>query len=95
VICAVILPGPGSHQAGTGKSLADADPVCRQMFEQADDALREAGVRRLASEGVTTYVEVGPGTVLSGLVRKIKREPSVRSFGSPDDLAAVEALFHV
>jgi [acyl-carrier-protein] S-malonyltransferase len=47
-------------------------------------------VRRLASEGVTTYVEVGPGAVLSGLVRKIDRDATVVSFGSPDDLEAVE-----
>jgi len=52
----------------------------------------EAVVQRLASEGVTTYVEVGPGTVLSGLIRKIHRDAKVVSFGSPDDLAAVEAL---
>jgi len=52
----------------------------------------EAVVQRLASEGVTTYVEVGPGTVLSALVRKIHREATVTSFGSPDDLAAIEPL---
>jgi [acyl-carrier-protein] S-malonyltransferase len=52
-------------------------------------------VGRLASEGITTYVEVGPGTVLSGLVRKIHREASVISFGSPCDLTAIEAHFHV
>jgi [acyl-carrier-protein] S-malonyltransferase len=51
----------------------------------------EAIVERLASEGITTYVEVGPGTVLSGLVRKIHREATSVSFGSPDDLAAVES----
>jgi malonyl CoA-acyl carrier protein transacylase len=49
-------------------------------------------MRRLALEGVTTYVEVGPGTVLSGLARKIQREATVASFGTPDDLAAIEAL---
>jgi [acyl-carrier-protein] S-malonyltransferase len=49
-------------------------------------------VQRLASEGVTTYVEVGPGTVLSGLVKRIHRDATVVSFGSPDDLANVEAL---
>jgi [acyl-carrier-protein] S-malonyltransferase len=49
-------------------------------------------VRRLASEGVTTYVEVGPGAVLSGLVKKIHREATVVTFGVPEDLAAVEAL---
>jgi len=52
----------------------------------------EAVIRRLASEGVTTYVEVGPGTVLSGLVRKIHREATVLSVGGPDDVAAVEAV---
>jgi len=49
-------------------------------------------IRRLASEGVTTYVEAGPGTVLSGLVRKIHREATVVSFGGPDDLGAIEAM---
>ena len=51
----------------------------------------EAVVRRLASEGVTTYVEVGPGTVLSGLVKKIRPGSQILSFGSPADLAAVVA----
>jgi [acyl-carrier-protein] S-malonyltransferase len=50
----------------------------------------EAVVRRLASEGVTTYVEVGPGTVLSGLIRRIHRDAAVVSFGTPEDLPAVE-----
>jgi [acyl-carrier-protein] S-malonyltransferase len=49
-------------------------------------------VRRLASEGVTTYVEVGPGTVLSGMVRKIQRDATVLNVGEPEDLAALDAL---
>ena len=49
-------------------------------------------VRRLASAGVRAYVEVGPGTVLSGLVRKIDREARVTNLESPDQIAAVEAL---
>lgn len=46
----------------------------------------------LVSAGVHKYVEVGPGTVLAGLVRKIDGEARVVSFGAPDQLAAVEAL---
>ncbi len=81
--------------------VADADAEPKRDARSAIDALIaqvcspvrwEAVVRRLASEGVTTYVEVGPGTVLSGLIRKIHREARVANFGSPDDLAAVEDM---
>ena len=51
----------------------------------------DAVVRRLGSEGVTTYVEVGPGTVLGGLVRKIHPGARITGFASPDQLDAVMA----
>ena len=69
----------------------DADAAIEALVEQVSAPVRwEAVVTRLASEGVTTYVEVGPGTVLSGLVRKIHRDATVVSFGTPDDLETVE-----
>jgi len=69
----------------------DARAAIEALVQQVASPVRwEAVVSRLASEGVTTYVEVGPGTVLTGLVRKIHREATVVSFGTPDDLAAVE-----
>jgi [acyl-carrier-protein] S-malonyltransferase len=43
--------------------------------------------RALLLDGVTTFVEVGPGTVLSGLVKRIDR--NVRTF-SVNDLASLE-----
>ena len=69
----------------------DAAAAIEALVQQVSAPVRwEAVVARLAFEGVTTYVEVGPGAVLSGLVRKIHREATVVNLGSPDDLAAVE-----
>jgi [acyl-carrier-protein] S-malonyltransferase len=44
--------------------------------------------RELIGHGVTTFVEVGPGTVLSGLLKRI--DSSVRTF-SVHDVASLEA----
>ena len=52
----------------------------------------EEVVRTLASAGIHAYVEVGPGTVLTGLVRKIDREARVANLEAPSDLDAVERL---
>jgi [acyl-carrier-protein] S-malonyltransferase len=78
---------------------ADAEPkrtaadAIEALIRQVASPVRwEAVVARLASEGVTTYVEVGPGTVLSGLVRKLHKGATVVSVATPDDLAAIEPL---
>jgi [acyl-carrier-protein] S-malonyltransferase len=71
----------------------DRTAAVEALIAQVSSAVQwEAVVRRLASEGVTTYVEVGPGSVLSGLVRKIHRGATVLSVGAPEDLGAIESL---
>ena len=45
--------------------------------------------RELVRDGVTTFVEVGPGNVLSGLIKRIDR--SVQAF-SVNDLASLEKV---
>jgi [acyl-carrier-protein] S-malonyltransferase len=49
-------------------------------------------VRRLTAEGVTTFVELGPGSVLAGLIRKIDRTAVVVSVEDPEGVAALETL---
>jgi [acyl-carrier-protein] S-malonyltransferase len=78
----------------------DAEPkrtggeAIEALVRQISGAVRwEAVVRRLASEGVRTYVEVGPGTVLSGLVKKIDREARIVSVEDPAGLAALASVF--
>jgi [acyl-carrier-protein] S-malonyltransferase len=71
----------------------DAASAIEALVAQVSSPVQwERVVRRLASDGVTTYVEVGPGTVLAGLVRKIHRDASTVSVGAPEDLADLERL---
>ena len=51
----------------------------------------QESVERLVREGVDTFVEVGPGTVLSGLVRKIAKGARVLNVESPETLEATLA----
>ena len=53
----------------------------------------QQSVELLAEQGVTTIVEVGPGNVLAGLVRKIAKAMRVLSVCDPDSLqATLDAL---
>ena len=81
--------------------VANVDATPKRLAADAIDALVaqvcspvrwEDVLRRLASEGVTTYVEIGPGNVLSGMVRRIHKEAVVVNVGTPEDLPSLEAL---
>jgi [acyl-carrier-protein] S-malonyltransferase len=71
-----------------------AAPAIDALVRQVSSPVRwEDVVRRLASEGVRKYVEVGPGTVLCGLGRKIDREAAFANIEDPSGLEKVAALF--
>jgi [acyl-carrier-protein] S-malonyltransferase len=73
---------------------ADAAAAIEALVRQVSSPVRwEDVMRRLASEGVRKYVEVGPGTVLTGLGRKIVKDATFVTIEEPADLeAAVAAL---
>jgi len=77
----------------------DAEPkrtatdAIEALIRQVSSPVRwENVIQRLASEGVTRYVEVGPGKVLSGLARKIAPGATILNVEGPGDLAAIEGL---
>ena len=70
----------------------DASAAMDALVEQVSAPVRwEAVVRRLSASGVRLYVEVGPGAVLAGLIKKIDRSAGAVSVGDPDGVAALEA----
>jgi len=69
---------------------AAIDALIRQI---ASPVRWEDVMRRMVADGATAFVEVGPGSVLMGLGRKIARDAGFAHLESPADLAAVEALF--
>ena len=52
-----------------------------------------ASVQAMASRGISTQLECGPGKVLCGLAKRIDRSQTALPMGTPDQLAAaIEAL---
>ncbi|MBM3738504.1 MAG: ACP S-malonyltransferase [Acidobacteria bacterium] len=57
------------------------------LIQQVPNPVRwTESVRRLAAEGVTRWIEVGPGGVLCGLLRQIDPAQKGEKFGEPADL---------
>lgn len=66
---------------------AIADALVRQV---ASPVLWEDSVRWMIAQGVDLFVEIGPGRVLSGLVRKIDR--NVKVYHVEDDVSLEQTL---
>lgn len=64
------------------------DCLGRQM---TSSVLWEQSVRWMAEQGVESFVEIGPGNVLSGLLRRIDRSLTAHSVATPEDVEVVAA----
>jgi [acyl-carrier-protein] S-malonyltransferase len=75
-------------------ALRTADEVRASLVRQLPSSVRwEESVMTMTQLGVTTFVEVGPGTVLTGLIKRIAPEARTLNVTDPKSLeAAVKAL---
>ena len=66
----------------------DADAIHRRLLAQMTCPVRWAeSVRYMLDNGVDSFYEIGPGRVLTGLMRRIERKAPVKSINSADALA--------
>ena len=71
--------------------VTDAGRVKELLYRQVmSSVLWEQSIRRMLAEGVTAFVEIGPGKALSGFVRKIDRKVKVCNI--EDDLSLEKAV---
>jgi [acyl-carrier-protein] S-malonyltransferase len=78
----------------TADYVAEPGDIRRTLLDQlTGTVLFEDSVRRLAADGVTSIIELGPGKVLSGLVRRTARDVGKEIACTPvGTVEAVKAL---
>jgi [acyl-carrier-protein] S-malonyltransferase len=71
--------------------LEDAQRFGGLLVEQLTGPVKwTQAVRELARQGVTTFVEIGPGQVLAGLLRRCDRSLRTASVGDPQALETLQ-----
>lgn len=73
----------------TAKSITDKDEVRSTLVDQVSNSvLWENCVKTMLEQGVDTFVEIGPGKVLSGFIKKINKDVKVLNVENLDSLNA-------
>jgi len=83
-------PGCPVFTNADGRPVAEAVPAREALLRQvASPVLWQELVEAMLGEGIDTFVEVGPGKVLTGLMRRIRKDATVLSVSDPEGVARV------
>jgi [acyl-carrier-protein] S-malonyltransferase len=78
------------------RPITKADEIQASLVRQLPSSvLWEDSVKVMAAMGVMTFVEVGPGAVLSGLIKRIVPDAVTLNVNDPKSLEATRAAFGV
>ncbi|NOS81366.1 MAG: ACP S-malonyltransferase [Nitrospira sp.] len=76
------------------KAITKASDIRASLVRQLPSSvLWEDSVKAMAAMGVKTFIEIGPGTVLSGLIKRIVPDAVTMNVNDPKSLEATRAAF--
>jgi [acyl-carrier-protein] S-malonyltransferase len=74
----------------TGDYITQPEQIRNILISQVTSPVQwEASIKRMVNSGVTTFIEVGPGKVLSGLVRRIDKDVTTLNVDTSNDVEKV------
>lgn len=67
-----------------------ADEIRDSLYRQLTSSVRwEESVSNMITDGANEFVEIGPGKVLQGLIKRISSSVAIRGFDKAEDLASI------
>ena len=82
-----VKPEPSIISNVTAQEEVDVNKIKPLLIDQITSRVRwRESVNYMIKKGVTNFLEIGPGKVLSGLVKKINRDVEVSNINSIDDI---------
>ena len=71
----------------TAQEISSVDAVAEGLLTQLCSCVRwRQSVERMVEAGVSTFIEMGPGQVLTGLIKRTSKEAATRNIGSAEDI---------
>ena len=74
----------------TGKEISNSNELKDLLVKQIENRVRwRESVLLMISKGVSQFIEIGPGKVLSGLIKRIDRNVKVSAINSEEDIKLI------
>ena len=74
----------------TGKEISDSDKLKSLLVQQIESRVRwRESVLLMIDKGVNQFLEIGPGKVLSGLVKRINKNVKVSAINTEEDIKLI------
>jgi len=73
----------------TAEPLTTAEAIEEELLRQLCNCVRwQQSVEYMISDGVSTFIEIGPGKVLTGLIKRIDRAANISNIGDAESARA-------
>ena len=82
-----LTPKPRIISNVTAKEEVDVNKIKPLLIDQITSRVRwRESVDYMINQGIKYFLEIGPGKVLSGLVKKINKDVKIKNINSVDDI---------